>query len=1136
MEGLSSVYYLGEDGKRYVFPTEDNYFSWYSDFSGVVTIPQSELESYPLGSNITIRPGTHLVKITTDPKVYAVEEGGVLRPIPDEDTAETLYGENWADRVVDVPDAFFVNYTIEDEELSADTYPQGTLVQPADSNDIYYINAEGEAQLIEDEAAFEANRFGWNFIVQADEDYELPTVGDEITGAVNSLIDPSQGTSGDTSEDDDDDEDAGTGLSVALSDDTPASASLPKNVVPAFATYNFTASNDGAVEVERLELKRIGVGDKDNVGDVYLYNGNTKLTNARTISASDGTVTFNRVNLDIPAGETKSITVRAAVDTDGGNHGFAIEEANDIETNGATVSGSFPIQGNIMSFANVEGGSMTYDYGSVARSTLKVGDTEEEVAELDLTAAGEDVELNQVTLTNEGSADANDLKNFKLYEGSTLLGEVESSDSDAVTIVLDEALVIEENDSETITLKADIMGGIDTDSIQYEVDDATDIQATGVEYGYLVDVDAGGGSSTPITVEAGELTLEIDGPSSQEVTKKAEDVNMANLMATVEGNDPIEVDEFNGTIELATSSSEDVDDDIENVQLVNVDTGDVYDVTLKEDDSDEFYEFKVENFTIEPGETNWRIELDFVEDNVDAGDSYRFSMEANTTGVKAENIDGETIDDIKPGSTIEGNDVTIEDASLSVSAGNLSDGDAVARSEGVKLVKFTVDAGDAEDIKVTEVNLEAADSSQDLTASTSNYTLVEGEDNELETGVSASSPSTGGADTVSFSDINDGNGLVVSAGETVTLYVKADITSGANSGNLQLSLTGITAETDEDGDDVTVTGDSFDGRTVSIRDKGTLTLSEDNSSIDNNHIWLSSSSDNEALKIKAEAEYEDLKITELKLNNFGAGTSSIAAIHLYQDGELIDTVNNVSGSVATFDNLDLVIDDAEDSVLSVEVDVAGIGSDAEDTAASADEISFDVATTTYEGVSSLNEKDDYVPTVSSNTYTVYASKVTAVESENQPSVLADGTKEALKFTLTPDTNDGKTAQLHTVDVDYNISGSASTTEAYLYSGSNVLASTTIPSDNGQSGTVILDLSTESTGVDNISDSGETYTVKFDVTGSDADDKLTASVDVNGGADNDDIHWNDYDEGTPDIQWIDLGEDSDVTSIENTINY
>src|SRR3989339_1345558 len=84
MDGLSSVYYLGADGKRYVFPNEATYFSWYSDFSGVVTISASELQSYPIGGNVTMRPGTELVKITTDPSVYAVEPNGVLRKIQSE--------------------------------------------------------------------------------------------------------------------------------------------------------------------------------------------------------------------------------------------------------------------------------------------------------------------------------------------------------------------------------------------------------------------------------------------------------------------------------------------------------------------------------------------------------------------------------------------------------------------------------------------------------------------------------------------------------------------------------------------------------------------------------------------------------------------------------------------------------------------------------------------------------------------------------------------------------------------------------------------------------------------------------------------------------------------------------------------
>jgi hypothetical protein len=129
MDGLSSVYYLGADGKRYVFPNESTYFSWYADFSGVVTIPQSELESYPLGANVTMRPGTKLVKITTDPKVYAVEPNGTLKWVPDETTASTLWGANWAQRVVDVADAFFTNYTIDSGQVSAAAYPVGSLVK-----------------------------------------------------------------------------------------------------------------------------------------------------------------------------------------------------------------------------------------------------------------------------------------------------------------------------------------------------------------------------------------------------------------------------------------------------------------------------------------------------------------------------------------------------------------------------------------------------------------------------------------------------------------------------------------------------------------------------------------------------------------------------------------------------------------------------------------------------------------------------------------------------------------------------------------------------------------------------------------------------------------------------------------------
>lgn len=109
---LSSVYYVGIDGKRYVFPTEKVYFTWYSDFSSVVTVTDAELATYPIGGNVTYRPGTKMVKIMTDPRVYAVDAGGTLRWVETEDAATGIYGSDWNTKIDDISDAYFVNYNL----------------------------------------------------------------------------------------------------------------------------------------------------------------------------------------------------------------------------------------------------------------------------------------------------------------------------------------------------------------------------------------------------------------------------------------------------------------------------------------------------------------------------------------------------------------------------------------------------------------------------------------------------------------------------------------------------------------------------------------------------------------------------------------------------------------------------------------------------------------------------------------------------------------------------------------------------------------------------------------------------------------------------------------------------------------
>lgn len=110
---FSTVYYFGPDGKRYVFPNDKTYFTWYADFSKVKTISDGQLGTIPLGrSNVTYRPGYKMIKITTDPRTYAVDQGGVLRHVGSEQLAQTLFGLNWNERIDDIPDPFFINYKV----------------------------------------------------------------------------------------------------------------------------------------------------------------------------------------------------------------------------------------------------------------------------------------------------------------------------------------------------------------------------------------------------------------------------------------------------------------------------------------------------------------------------------------------------------------------------------------------------------------------------------------------------------------------------------------------------------------------------------------------------------------------------------------------------------------------------------------------------------------------------------------------------------------------------------------------------------------------------------------------------------------------------------------------------------------
>lgn len=142
-DGSKAVYYYGENKKRYVFPNEKVFYSWFEiqDFYRVKTVSSDTLSAIQIGGNVVYRPGSHLVKVRSEASVYAVGYKGELFWIENEAVAKKLYGSDWARKVHDIPDTLFGNYTVSDEVVT--TYrepPEGYIFTEPDSAVVYIVD------------------------------------------------------------------------------------------------------------------------------------------------------------------------------------------------------------------------------------------------------------------------------------------------------------------------------------------------------------------------------------------------------------------------------------------------------------------------------------------------------------------------------------------------------------------------------------------------------------------------------------------------------------------------------------------------------------------------------------------------------------------------------------------------------------------------------------------------------------------------------------------------------------------------------------------------------------------------------------------------------------------------------------
>lgn len=1031
MNGLSSVYFLASDGKRYVFPNETTYFSWYSDFSSVTVVPQAELEAAPLGANVTVRPGTKLVKITTNPKVYAVTAGGSLLAVPDEATALALYGANWNKKIVDVPDAFFTNYKIAAGTVSATAYPAGSLVKFGTGADVYYIGADGKAQKIASEAAFNANRFNWNNVITST--LVLPAVGAEIAGAVATLTDTSSGAGGVAYV-------GGTGLTVALSGDTLGSTNLPSlaTLIP-FVTVNLTAANDGAVTISDVTFTRSGTGATSDFEGGYLYSGDTRLTNIRNVDSSNNTIQFSAVNLVIPAGQTKQLTLRMnalTTGTVGGSHSFKLASASAISATGATVSGSFPVSGNMMSFSTSASAASLTLTSSGSAGNKKVGESQVTVGEFTInnSTASEDVNIYRFRLKQEGTANVTAAKNFSLdLDGTKVAENVQMSSDKYVDFVLTTPFLLKKSKQITATVRGDISGDIGK-NLQLIINNKVDVDARGSAYGNFYSAATNAvAAGAIITIQGSNINVSLDGPVAQEVKKNITNVVFAKLLIKTD-NEDVNLEKLGASITMLNivgstgGTTASTSAALNNVKLVDSGNNSSYTVT-DPTGLTTVEDVTFENVYLKKG-TQYAFEFrGDIADGVVNGAKYTVGFKLNvgtdTTKGRYTSSDTAIVAGDFSSTALTGQPMTVALPNVIFGKVATNNNTVVKSATKVLLYKGKITAGSVDNLKVSKIPFKVTLSGPATVGASFDrlylYAVAsDGAETFLDDENSLSMASDG---FVVFSGFT----LAIPKGIPGTQYyvVRGDVKSVPTPGTIILNVKNSTATSSDftvrDSEnnalvDAQYAVDFAVGQTTTIASKGAMTLDFDTNEVGTNAVKnVLAGSTFLAGRIKLTAQNENAKIIDLVLGTtLPNSDSDIGSLILYKDKEMTQMVGATaltSAGTAKFEGLNFEVPTVGTTYLYLAVQSKAVDYSVSPASAStghtAIAVTFNAGSiangTKIRGVSTGDDfttAEATIGSTASKTATMYGAIISGVTTSFTNATLGDGPMKIFSFKVT----------------------------------------------------------------------------------------------------------------------------------------
>jgi hypothetical protein len=327
-------------------------------------------------------------------------------------------------------------------------------------------------------------------------------------------------------------------VSASLSSDTPVTSSIVAGQAIADLAH-FAFSGTGTVT--QVVLKRIGVSSDDTLTAVYLYNGNTKLTDAGSVSNS--TVTFSNSAGLFTVNGNMTISVKADIKAGVSGQTIGVQLSSFTVASGTPMSTS--ISGNLMNVASVTNlATVAATASSTIGSSINAGTINSTLWGATFNVGQRNVQLKYLALKQVGSVPTDALQNLQLYiAGSPVGTKVSVSSNNDIIFDLTGSPATMQTGSVLVEVRGDVVKG-SSRTFSLRLQSPSDMVVVDTNYGVNLLITAtAAGMGFPITagdttVSSGSLSVQSDATyTTTQLVKNASNATLGQWTMKAYGED-----------------------------------------------------------------------------------------------------------------------------------------------------------------------------------------------------------------------------------------------------------------------------------------------------------------------------------------------------------------------------------------------------------------------------------------------------------------------------------------------------------------------------------------------------------------------------------------------------------------------